>query len=674
MKIKMNELIIKIKRGLKKPPRVILRRLKDEFSKFLGQYFIPYRARFFSKEVLLKETKSSEINQLWEMLFFGRYPIHLLSQFSLTNSNYKFELDKELILFQAEKAYNKEVNLLGTGWIYLGEHIDWHRDYKSNVRWKPKYFSKISYVNPNDKSDVKIPWEISRLQWLIPVGQAYILTKDEKYAKFVKEIVLSWIESNPYGQSVNWSCTMEVAMRIFTFTWLFKVFGESVEWQYENFKFLYLKNLFLHGEFTEKFIERSDINGNHYTADAAGMVFCGLFFERGVKPEKWVKSGWEYLLDEIKKQVFEDGVNYEGSIPYHRLVTELFYYPAYYRKLHNLDVEDFYIERLNSMAMFSATYSRIDGSTPLWGDADDARVFPFRTGALNDHRYLIGLIGIGFNNDKLLNYFTGNIQEIYWNFGEDCLRKFKRNVKDIASTAFKQGGFYILRDQKNHIFIDCGPLGLAGRGGHGHNDLLAFEGVLDKELLFTDCGQYLYTADFSERNQFRSTSYHNTPQINEEEINRFIRWDYLWNLHNDAGFFAENWEVCSEYSQVLCHHNGYMRLANQTSIKRSFKLFHKISKLKILDSFSTKGNGFNKISIPFHLSDSVIIKQVEPFILLESNGKLFSLKYSSEANWTVHRQNCRISKSYGTFVNSEKIIFMAELNTGSIEFVITKEK
>ncbi len=37
-----------------------------------------------------------------------------------------------------------------------------------------------------------------------------------------------------------------------------------------------------------------------------------------------------------------------------------------------------------------------------------------------------------------------------------------------------------MRNNVDHVFIDCGPLGLAGRGGHGHNDCLAFEAVLQE--------------------------------------------------------------------------------------------------------------------------------------------------------------------------------------------------
>ena len=66
-------------------------------------------------------------------------------------------------------------------------------------------------------SDVKVPWELSRLQWLIPVGEDYALGGDRSHPEFVRDVVVNWIEANPFARSVNWGIAMEPAMRIFSF-------------------------------------------------------------------------------------------------------------------------------------------------------------------------------------------------------------------------------------------------------------------------------------------------------------------------------------------------------------------------------------------------------------------------------------------------------------------------
>ena len=241
----------------------------------------------------------------------------------------------------------------------------------------------IVYVNPHDTSDVKVPWELSRLQWLMPAGQAYLLDGDERYAEAVRAVLEDWIDANPCAGTVNWSCTMEAALRILSWTWFFHVFHGSRAWADPAFRERFLCALYLHGDFTERHLEHSDVNGNHCTADAAGLVFAGLFFGPGKDPERWLARGWSLLQEELPRQVSPDGVDFEASVAYHRLVAELFLLPALYRRACGLDVPAEYRERLVAMARFTAAYSRPDGGTPLWGDADDARALPLGSQALH---------------------------------------------------------------------------------------------------------------------------------------------------------------------------------------------------------------------------------------------------------------------------------------------------
>jgi hypothetical protein len=67
--------------------------------------------------------------------------------------------------------------------------------------------------------------------------------------------------------------------------------------------------------------ELADVNGNHCTADAAGLVFAGLFFGQGQDAERWQERGWTLLCEEIPRQVYPDGVDFEASVAYHRLQT-----------------------------------------------------------------------------------------------------------------------------------------------------------------------------------------------------------------------------------------------------------------------------------------------------------------------------------------------------------------
>ncbi len=669
-----------IRRGLRKPPKVIIQRLLSELSTEVERFVAPQRAQRFGKQALLKATNADCLDTLWERLGNSPYPAQTKPNISTTLDAICPE-DRQIILARAELALNHQVNLLGSGLINLGAQIDWHQDYKTGISWQSAYIRDIQYSTPCDRSDVKIPWEISRLQWLMPVGQAYLLTQDESYAIAVKNVLDSWITDNPYAYSVNWTCTMEVALRILSWTWFFRVFHQSDAWRDAQFRERFLSTLFLHGDFTERHLEYSDINGNHYTADAAGLVFAGLFFGEGTTPQRWQKLGWDILQTELPRQVFRDGVDFEASVPYHRLVLELFFLPAYYREICGLDIPNSYRERIINMAQFATIYSRPWGTVPLWGDADDARALPLGTQALNDHRYLTGIVGVAWQIPELSQFFGGTRSEIFWLLGSSAaasLPQVEQALKLPSSTAFVDGGFFIMRnpqEQKlgylrskeidniaqDHIFIDCGPVGLGGRGGHGHNDCLAFEAVLNGVQLISDCGAYLYTASYEERNHFRSTAYHNTPQVDGEEINRFIRPDYLWNLHNDAQPELRYWQTNTQQDIFCGSHSGYQRLADPVTPVRTLILDHGYHALIIQDRF--EGKGEHQFIIPLHLAPDVVAQQqASNKIHLQVEEQTFILIWNKEDEWQFTKEEGRISPSYGVVNSSTRLVWQRQGN------------
>lgn len=653
----MSDLIGKLRRGLKKPPHVIADRLLQMAHAQLERFRWPRRQRL-SLSGLLGELGARDLDALWSTLAQRPYPARTEAE-STSRLDALCPGESARLLERAEAALRHEVDLLGSGPTALGQTIDWHTDFKTGLGWPPRYCQDIDYNNPERPSDVKMPWELSRLQWLMPAGQAYLLTGDERYASGVRDVFEQWIAANPCAWSVNWSCTMEPALRIFTWTWFFRVFHASSAWADRGFRERFLRALYLHVEFTERHIERSDINGNHYTADAAGLVIGGLFFGQGRLPERWARDGWVILRGEMGLQVFPDGVDFEASVPYHRLVAELFLWPAMHRQALGLDIDPAYRERLIAMGRFTSAYSKPDGQAPLWGDADDARALPFGTQPINDHRYLVALIGHAMRDADLARGAGGPVAELFWAFGAEAAQALSADAPVRGSMAFAQGGFYVMRAGADHVFIDAGPLGLAGRGGHGHNDCLAFEAVLDGVPLVSDCGAYLYTASYEERNRFRSTAYHNTPQIDGEEINRFIRPDYLWNLHNDAVPTVHRWRDDADHALLIAEHSGYRRLADPVTVRRAFLLDKHAHALLVVDRLV--GSASHRVEIPLHLSPDVEVERVDERALrLTARGRRFRLEWQGNATFAWQQGPARISPSYGRTVTSTRLSWLAE--------------
>lgn len=638
------------KRILGKPPGYVLRRVLQEGEAELDRFGAPWRERRMNRRRLLAMSRTSSIEQLWGILRTRPFPA-VTSPVDSTVLDEIASGESGRVIAAARLACERTIDLLGTGPITLGPSIDWSRDYRVNMGWPSAFARSIDYVNRERPSDVKIPWEISRLQWLIPAGQAYLLTGDEQYALAAQEILSDWMIKNPVAYTVNWSCTMEAALRLFSWTWLFHVFAGSPAWRDEAFRVRFLSCLYLHGDFTLRHIEKADINGNHYTADLAGLVIAGDFFRDIGDAALWRDVGWSGLQQEIVTQVYGDGVDYEASVPYHRLVLELFLWPAMVRQANGEDIPAVYAERLRAMARFTVAYSREDGSSPFWGDADDARALPFGGQKLGDHRYLVGMVAMALDDADLAAQFRGPRSELAWVFGLDRAAAFPSVAAVPAgSAAFGDGGAYIMRQGKTHVFIDCGPIGLAGRGGHGHNDALSFEAWIDGEPVVIDRGSFVYTASFAKRNEYRSTSAHNTPCVDGQEMNRFDP-ENLWSLQDDARAECTEWRSDASGDFFSGRHRGYHRLG--VNVTRQIRLMKDSETLEIEDTIEGQGN--HGVAVPLHLAPGVLIEQDGAGVMLRSGRRLFRVAGSD--GWAFKMEPTMISPSYGVARPSHRLVW-----------------
>ena len=558
------------------------------------------------------------------------------------------EDSKKQIMARADMALNRTVDFLGSGPHTLSAPIDWISDFKSNTRWAMRASHRLPINDLGNPSDIKVVWELSRLQWLLPAGQAYVLDGDEKYAEFARIVIEEWIASNPVCAGPNWICAMDVALRAISLVWLAQACKDSPAWRPPDFQERIIKSLILHGKFVDGNLEYADVNGNHLTADLAGLTVIGIALGgRGIA-RKWVEKSWKLLVEEFPEQVPDDGVCREGSLPYHRLVAELFLLPAMARRNVGLAVAPDYIDRLKSMGRFSDTVTQPDGHIPLWGDADDGRALPLGTQAMNDHRYLGEMT-------RALDHTLAAPEhdETLWWFGSGASAPPERPAP--ASSAFADAGVYVMRGKDDYVFVDVGPVGMGGRGGHGHNDCLSFTVSLNGISLIVDPGSYTYTADFEARNRFRSTAAHNTPGIDGTEINRFNP-KQLWRLSDDAEPEIRHWSTSADVDLLVASHSGYHRLPSPVTPVRGFMLERATHRLIVADGF--EGDGDHDIRIPYTFAPNSLLEETGSGIWrIARNGKAFTFVITDPDAWSGNVEDAAYSPAYGISERVPSLVF-----------------
>ena len=134
--------------------------------------------------------------------------------------------------------------------------------------------------------------------------------------------------------------------------------------------------LFDHGTFIESHLENTyEVTSNHFLSNVVGLFFLAAMFDDLPRGSAWDRQCRSWLAEEMDVQVLPDGADYESSVPYHRLVTELFLGAARLADYKGTPLRRACLRRvLSNMVDFLAAVKRPDGLMPQIGDADDGRL------------------------------------------------------------------------------------------------------------------------------------------------------------------------------------------------------------------------------------------------------------------------------------------------------------
>jgi hypothetical protein len=453
--------------------------------------------------------------------------------------------------------------------------LPWHQDVLHGYSWNPRTFYKQIQI-PYDRADIKVPWELSRAQHLPTLGMAYAATGDPGYAAEVVTQIDDWISANRPGYGVNWACTMDVAIRAVNWLWAYHLVADAPQVS-DVFLTRLLASLLDHGHHIARNIERYErgITTNHTLADYVGLLYLGLLLPELTEASQWAREGHAGVLACMRSQVNGEGVDYESSISYHRLVLELFAGSYVLAERNGCRFPEDYRDSLERMFDFVTHYTRPDGLAPLLGDSDDGRLqilsryFDWHP---QDHRYLLAIGAVLFDREDLaaaVQEVPGAGEEVAWLLGPGAVEKLSRcsaTPQRLTSRPFPESGRYVMRHQDHHAIVCTDEVGTAGMGNHKHNDLLSFELSVAGVSMIVDPGSFTYTQDLAWRDRFRSTSAHNTVVVDGVEQNDFSG---AFGMRTDAEVRVEKWQSEAALDVLRASHTGYRRLADPVTHQRT---------------------------------------------------------------------------------------------------------
>lgn len=432
--------------------------------------------------------------------------------------------------------------------------IDWHIDCKSGFRWKEITWYKDVRYGHLPGVDVKLPWELARMQHLPQLAVAYGCVRKsadagnaltQRIESEFRNQILDFIAVNPPRWGVNWSCTMDVAIRVANWVMaydLMRCFGAEFD---GGFKRIFTRSVCEHALHIAGNLEWSEeLRGNHYLADVAGLVFASAYLPCGPQTDAWLALGMREFLSEVPYQFNPDGSNFEASTYYHRLSAEMVAYTTalLFALPEPPPLPGIFLERLRAIRRFSEYITGSDGRFPQIGDNDAGRFLRIsaRYSAALDasNRYLNlsmdtsaqpRLVEDQLEVESLHRAFTGLSHgggPVVSLSGWEAVvtRAYCRTAGVFAHhpeegrgapdgwtlESFPDFGLYVYRSPRFELWIRCGSIGQRGYGGHAHNDQHSFELAADGQRVVVDPGTFVYTPKPEARNYFRSTGSHNT--------------------------------------------------------------------------------------------------------------------------------------------------------------------
>lgn len=538
--------------------------------------------------------------------------------------------EAERIVSSADRIIEGKFDLLGyEGLDFGGSNPDWHLDPVSGRRSPEVHWTRIDEIDAKQTGDKKVIWELNRHQYFIQLAQAYRLTQATKYLDALAAHFDSWCEANPPKTGVNWLSSLELAYRAISWIDTYGLLEHAELFRGERFERL-SKLLYIHARHIERFLSTYFAPNTHLTGEALGLYYIGTFLDAGGHSDRWRELGYKILCEQITKHIRDDGSYVEQASHYARYTADIYSDLVLIRRREGFAVPEAMIARLSLLQDYLEALIRPDGSFIIFGDDDGGRYFGADPQPITDIVPTLARLSIvtGKALPEGLIDTERAFEPLFWTVSEAERETFFRTETTAAPIrrSFTDGGVFIHRSSAepnaDHFLFHAGPHGFLNCG-HAHADALSFELCVGGRQVFADPGTYVYTADPSLRNLFRSSEYHTSLLVNGGSMS-VPAGPFSWKSTANTRLLRV--ESSEDRMSLSAETDGFERLG--VEFRRSVE-FEAGKRLEITDEINARSA--NSFELRF-----ILAPDVEPRLM----GDSVALHLSSIENTLVLTGRC----------------------------------
>lgn len=607
----------------------------------LGWYFD--RLRAMSPEEIATRTSLAIKKKIWQRRSRWISPqpnfheIDLIERDTWNFPNLELEkineAEKENLLREADRYLEGKYTLLN--FDFVEPEIDWHLDPQTGKRPPLEFGPNLNYRDPSLAGNAKNIWEKNRHHHLTILALAYRLTKQEDYALAVEKQLQSWIKTNPVPLGINWSSSLELGVRLISWSWCDRLLRDSsVHTRLFGSQGLLWSSIYWHQWFIVQHYSQGSSANNHLIGEMAGLFITTYLWPVFPESTSWQSLSRKSLEQEVSRQTFESGLNREQAFSYQIFSLEFFLLAGLEAERLSDSFSPTYKDWVKRMLEIIPFVMDIGGNLPQYGDGDDGMALQLRP--INSSR-LDWLFHLG------RQWLGAKVPLPSINCGLLTSRLICSSLQDEVvtvespqgSVSLDDAGLFVLasqRGQEDEVFClaDAGCLGFLSIAAHGHADALSFTLSVGGVPIIVDPGTYIYHAEPQWRDYFRSTKAHNTIMVDGVDQSE-PAGIFLWKQKAQAKVLS--WEEKPEGAILLAEHDGYMRLKEGVVHRRSLALENK--SLEIKDDI--QGNGSHDLEWRIHFSPQCELSLKDnSCIVTWSEGRL-EINLDSQLEWSLSR-------------------------------------
>jgi len=519
----------------------------------------------------------------------------------------------------AESILSGKVVMFGDE-ISLPQPIDWHRDFVTGKDWPN---GNVNY-RKQGIGDPKIIWELNRQQFLVPLGKAFFLTGEEKYATRAIELMLSWIRQESSQKGINWASMIELTLRQISWIWCLRFVARSLN---EEARRTITEAMLIQTRRIAGHLSLYSSANNHLISELTAMMMAGDCLDKS----GWMETSARLLEQQIERQILPDGSGAEQSTSYLADTLEYYLLSALVLRRRGDPIPDKILDGLRHAVRFLHS---ILGAPPFpldWGDNDSGQVLCLGS-AYSKYKTLLNLTAFLTGDMQWITPDVEQDEKTFWLVGPE---EFERLIAACPKTAvpaqhaFPDGGYYLLEDAGRRISLafDCGPLGMKPTAGHGHCDMLSFVLSINGKPFCIDPGTYTYFGSRWWRNYFRGASAHNTIRVDGREQADFSG-EFLCLTHPNC--------ECTEWvegKRVSGRHQGYRRLG----VIHSRTLTLGEAAARIDDHLETAGR--HLIELFFHFDSGCVVRENTDGYQVSNSGETVRLRLDNRLERRLYYGN-----------------------------------